>query len=390
MSKKIGLCCCYKQRNYGSQLQSYATTVEMRNRGIDCEVIQYKKKFTPKFMREAKIWTLFFNRILISERILRYKKRFILMFHKDVKRQNDIRNAKLAQFSKERFTNLSKLCVGHDELEALGASYDGVFVGSDQLWSPGGITGNFHNLMFVPDNVPKFSYAASFGVSQIPKGKQKLYKTFLNRLDYISVRENAGQKIVKELTGRDAQVVADPVMLLTREQWDDEIEFKRMYDEPYIFAYFLGKSEENRRQANKLAKLTGLKIVTVHHMDTYNKADVDFGDYAPFEVGPEEFLNLIRGAEYVCTDSFHGSVFSMIYHKKLMIFKRYADASKTSKNSRIYSICENLGVTHRMFDGSNLETITEEIDYESVDSRIEKMRSESKAYLDKALAFYTE
>ena len=390
MSKKIGLCCCYKQRNYGSQLQSYATTVEMKNRGIDCEVIQYKKKFTLKFMREAKIWTLFFNRILISERILRYKKRFILMFHKDVKRQNDIRNAKFAQFSKERFTNLSKLCVGHDELEALGASYDGVFVGSDQLWSPGGITGNFHNLMFVPDNVPKFSYAASFGVSQIPKGKQKLYKTFLNRLDYISVRENAGQKIVKELTGRDAQVVADPVMLLTREQWDKEIEFKKMYDEPYIFAYFLGNSEENRRQANKLAKLMGLKIVTVHHMDTYNKADVGFGDYAPFEVGPEEFLNLIRGAEYVCTDSFHGSVFSMIYHKKLMIFKRYADSSKTSKNSRIHSICENLGVTHRMFDGSNLETITEEIDYDSVDSRIEKMRSESKDYLDKALAFYTE
>ena len=106
MKKKIGLCCCYKQRNYGSQLQSYATTVEMKNRGIDCEVIQYKKKFTLKFMREVKIWTLFFNRILISERILRYKKRFILMFHKDVKRQNDRRNAKLAQFSRERFTNL--------------------------------------------------------------------------------------------------------------------------------------------------------------------------------------------------------------------------------------------------------------------------------------------
>lgn len=80
----------------------------------------------------------------------------------------------------------------------------------------------------------------------------------------------------------------------------------------------------------------------------------------------------------------------MIYHKKLMIFKRYADSSKTSKNSRIYSICENLGVTHRMFDGSNLNTITDEIDYDGVDSRIEKIRSESKAYLDKALAFYWE
>lgn len=113
--------------------------------------------------------------------------------------------------------------------------------------------------MFVPDNVPKFSYAASFGVSEIPKGQQKLYKTFLSRLNYISVRENAGQKIVKELTGRDAQVVADPVMLLTREQWDEEIKFKRMYDQPYIFAYFLGKSEENREQAKSLPSLQVLK-----------------------------------------------------------------------------------------------------------------------------------
>ncbi len=386
--KKIGLCCCYKQRNYGSQLQSYATTVEMRNRGIDCEVIQYKKKLTLKFMCEAKVWSLLFNRILISERILRYKKRFILMFHKDVKKQNDIRNAKLAEFSKTHFTRLSKLCNGHDELKSLGASYDGVFVGSDQLWSPGGITGNFHNLMFVPDNVPKFSYAASFGVSEIPKGKRKLYTTFLKRLDHISVRENAGKKIVKELTGRDIPVVADPVMLLTPQEWNDEIPVRKMYDEPYIFAYFLGKSAENRQQVLSLQKMTGLKIVTVHHMDTYNKADINFGDYAPFDVGPEEFLNLIRGAEYVCTDSFHGSVFSALYHKKFMVFKRYSDKSKTSKNSRIDSLCENLGLSDRRFSGDNITSITNEIDYKAVDNRIDHIRSDSKKYLDEALAFY--
>lgn len=388
--KTIGLCCCYKQRNYGSQLQSYATTVEMKNRGINCEVIQYRKKLTPKFFYEAKGWTLIFNRVLLSERFTRYKKKAVLMFHKDIKRQNDIRNAKLAQFSKERFTNLSKLCIGHDELKKLGASYDGVFVGSDQLWSPGGITGNFHNLMFVPDNVPKFSYAASFGVSEIPRGKKKLYTTFLNRLDHISVRENAGKKIVKELTGRDIPVVADPVLLLTRQQWDEEIKFTKQFDEPYIFAYFLGKSEENRKQALELQKLTGLKIVTVHHMDTYNKSDVDFGDYAPFDVGPEEFINLIRGAEYVCTDSFHGSLLSAIYHKKLMVFKRYSDTSKTSKNSRIDSLCENLGLTDRRFNGNNISSIMNEIDYNAVDEKAEKIRSDSKKYLDKALAFLQE
>ena len=106
MSKKIGLCCCYKQRNYGSMLQSYATTVEMKNRGIDCEVIRYQKKWTLKFMREAKVYTLFFNRILISERFLRYKKKIVLLFHPDVKRQNIIRNTKLAEFSKTHFTML--------------------------------------------------------------------------------------------------------------------------------------------------------------------------------------------------------------------------------------------------------------------------------------------
>ena len=227
--KKIGLCCCYKQRNYGSQLQSYATTVEMRNRNIPCEVIQHTKKWDLHYMRVAKVWTFPFNRVLLSERYLRYKKRFVLMFHKDVKAQNDKRNAKLAEFSKKRFTNLSRPAVGYKDLQALASEYSGVFVGSDQLWSPGGITGNFHNLMFVPDDVHKFSYATSFGVSSLPKNKRELYRTFLNRLDYISVRENAGAEIVKDVCGRTAEVVADPVMLLTTEQWAEEIPFRRKF-----------------------------------------------------------------------------------------------------------------------------------------------------------------
>ena len=384
--KTIGLCCCYKNCNYGSQLQSYATTVEMKNRGINCEVIRYKKKWTLKFLKEAKVWTLFYNRIFISECLMVMKKKFFLALHKDVKQQNAIRNQKFAEFAEDYFQNVSKFCNGHDELEALGASYDGVFTGSDQLWSPSGITGNFHNLMFVPDNVPKFSYAASIGVSKLPKNKVKLYKTFLNRIEHISMRENAGAKIVKELTGRDVPVVVDPVLLLTKDEWAKEIPFKRVVDEPYIFAYFLGTSEENRAQAVKLQKETGLKIVTVHHMDNYNKADVGFGDYAPYNVGPVEFLNLIRGAEYVCTDSFHGSVFSLIHHKKLMIFNRYSDSSKISKNSRIDSLSDNLGLADRRYNGNVLD-IMKDVDYVSIDKRINDMRSRSKAYLDDALAF---
>ena len=388
--KKIGLCCCYKQRNYGSQLQSYATTVEMRNRNINCEVIVHTKKWDLDYMKVAKVWTFPFNKVLLSERRSRYKKRFLLLFHKDVKAQNDKRNAKLAEFSKKRFTNLSRPVVGYRELQKLAAEYSGVFVGSDQLWSPGGITGNFHNLMFVPDDVHKFSYSTSFGVSQLPKDKRELYRTFLNRLDYISVRENAGAEIVKDVCGRTAEVVADPVMLLTTEQWEEEIPFVRQFDEPYIFAYFLGKDDTGRRQAEKLREQTGLKIVTVHHMDSYNKVDVGFGDYAPYEVGPEEFINLIRGAEYVLTDSFHGSLLSLMHHKKMMIFSRYAQGSSTSKNSRIDSLCQNLGVPDRKYNGSNFDNIMQTPDYDMVDERMQAIRDRSKRFLDKALAFYFE
>lgn len=388
--KTIGLCCCYKNCNYGSQLQSYATTVEMKKRGINCEVIRYKKKWTLKFMREAKVWTLPFNRVFLSDTFLAVKKKFFLELHKDFKQQNAVRNRKFEEFSQSRFTNLSKVCNGHDELKELGASYDGVFVGSDQLWSPGGITGNFHNLMFVPDNVPKFSYAASIGVSKLPKSKRKLYKTFLNRIDHISMREDAGSKIVRELTGRDVPVVVDPVLLLTKEDWEKEIPVKKIVDEPYIFAYFLGKSKSNREQALKLKEKTGLKIVTFHHMDCYNKSDVGFGDYALYDVGPEEFVNLIRNAEYVCTDSFHGSVFSVIHHKKLMIFNRYSDASKVSKNSRIDSLSRNLGLENRRFNGSNLFDIMKDTDYTAVDEKVEAMRAKSKQFLDTALAFCKE
>lgn len=107
--------------------------------------------------------------------------------------------------------------------------------------------------------------------------------------------------------------------------------YKKEMDEPYIFAYFLGANPEYRKQVRKLAKSTGLKIVALRHMDQYVEDDESFGDYAPYDVAPDRFLNLLRGAEYVCTDSFHGTCFSIINEKRFMIFNRYANTSATSK-----------------------------------------------------------
>lgn len=122
---------------------------------------------------------------------------------------------------------------------------------------------------------------------------------------FSSMRENRGSEIVKKLTGLDVPVILDPVFNFNKEQWGKLISVKEEMSEPYIFAYFLGANPEYRNQVQKLAKSTGLKIVALRHMDQYVENDETFGDYAPYDVAPDRFLNFIRGAEYVCTDSFH-------------------------------------------------------------------------------------
>ena len=156
-------------------------------------------------------------------------------------------------------------------------------------------------------------------------------------------------------------------------------------NEPYIFAYFLGANPEYRKQVQKLAESTGLKIVALRHMDQYVENDEAFGDYAPYDVAPDRFLNFIRGAEYVCTDSFHGTCFSIINEKKFMIFNRYVNASATSKNSRIDSLCQNLGVSERRFSGDILE-IQKDINYAEVKNNLNNLQQKTIEYLDAALS----
>lgn len=383
--KKLGICVCYRHKNYGSQLQSYATTVELKRRNIDFEIIRFKKKITPGLL--LKLVSKIFNPVFLNDRIIEgLQKKIMLKMHPDFAKNNAIRDRAFDKFADERFTDLSPVYYGFDELQKGAKKYRGVLVGSDQLWSPGGFTSDFYNLMFAPDDCIKISYATSFGVSSVKKRYYKLY-SFLDRMSFIGVRENSGKKLVEQMSNNSAQVVVDPVLLLDEKQWLDEIPNERMYDEPYIFAYFLGKSEEYRKAVTEFAKAKGLKIVTEPHMDSYNKADVGFGDCTPFNVGPAEFVNLIRNAEYVFTDSFHGSVFSVIHKKQFTVFNRYADNSTSSKNSRIDSFCENYGLSDRRYSG-NIFDADKPIDYEKVLFAVEKHRKQSLEFLDRAFATF--
>lgn len=376
----IGVCLELKNNNYGSMLQSYATQVVLTEYGVKFELISYKKDYTPLFV--IKSLPRFFNKYVLQDKLNEIKKKQFIKDHPEVKESVTKREAAFDSFREKYFCAPIVTYLGYHELKTKSEKYSAFISGSDQLWSPSGLPSNFYNLKFTYDEATRISYASSFGVKKIPWYQRSRTKDYLNRMTYISCREQSGKEIVKQLIGKNVPVVCDPTMLLTSKQWDALIGNKITTEGKYIFSYMLGGNREHRKQVEKLSEITGLPIVSIHQ---FLEADLNFGDIEIQDAGPVEFVNLIKNAEYVCTDSFHGSVFSIIYHKKFIIFNRYDETSSTSKNTRIDSLCFTLGLTNRRFSGSIFENINEPIDYMTIDLMLESFRNESRRYLEEAL-----
>ena len=275
--------------------------------------------------------------------------------------------------------------IGYNALHKGSLNYDAVVVGSDQVWTPMSLPNKFFNLLFVDDSVRKVAYASSFGVSEIPSFQRKATGAYLDRFYKIGVREQRGKEIVEELSHQKATVVADPTMMLSREEWEQEIaDAHTTTEEPYIFCYFLGTNQEARKAAKELKEKTGYKIITIRHMDEYVPEDEQFGDEAPYTVDPNDFVKYISQAAYVCTDSFHCSVFSILFHRQFMTFYRFAEGSKTGRNSRINSLFDLFGLQERLYKG-NIYKITNPIDYNVVDEKLSDLRNESIKFLKESL-----
>ncbi|MDD3139156.1 MAG: polysaccharide pyruvyl transferase family protein [Lachnospiraceae bacterium] len=379
----LGICIKYFHENYGGMLQAYATTKMLEERHVDYEIIRYRKKIT--LSKKIRYIPRLLNTVLLNDKKEALLKRIGKMKHPEFAVQDNIRLDAFHKFANEHFKNLSPVYESYANL-CLGATrYKTILTGSDQLWSPAGLPTNFYNLMFVPNSVKRVSYASSFGVNKIPWYQKKRTTDFLNRIDYISMRENRGKELVYELTGKHVPVVLDPVFLIAKEKWNDALPPTKKYDKPFIFAYFLGGNKEYRNEVIRLAQDKNLQIITLRHLDQYVDEDEKFGDYAPYNVGPKEFLDLIREAQFVCTDSFHGTAFSIIFNKEFVVFNRYSDDSNYSKNSRIETLCCNLGVEKRRYSGDIERIISQKIDYDNVNTKLEKLLTISKEYLDKIL-----
>lgn len=378
----VGICIKYFHENYGGMLQAFATVSMLENRGLEYELIQYEKQRSPVTLLRSLPRLL--NRVLLNDKYEMLLKKIAYKKHPNFLINDTMRMAAFARFKDSHFVKFSPTCKGYKNLCANSKRYLAVVTGSDQLWSPAGLPTNYYNLMFVPENVRKISYASSFGVKQIPWYQINRTRKFLNRIDYISMREDRGSEIVAKLTGINVPTILDPVFMFDKAGWERLIPVNTEVHEPYIFAYFLGNNIEHREAVKKLAQRTGLKVVALRHLDQYVESDESFGDFAPYDVGPDRFLNFIRGAKYVCTDSFHGACFSIIHNKQFVIFNRYSEVSKHSKNSRIDTLCRNFGLQDRRYKNNiSLELqLTPEINYDVVQRKVNLLNAEANIYLD--------
>lgn len=384
--KNIGCVIAYRPRhtNYGTALVGYALLHMLRNMGHRVELIIYEKRLST-----AQKFRFIWNAVRcgnLGELFGRVGGYMSLHSKAEYAASIQKRVDAVECFQKVYLFPYFHTYAGYDALHEGAKNYDCVVVGSDQVWTPLSLPNRYFNLLFVPDNVRKVAYGSSFGVSNIPVFQRMATGEYLNRFYKIGVREEQGKLIVESLSQKEAQVVADPTLLLSSHEWNDIMRDRHLpLNEPYIFCYFLGTNPECRKAANVLKQRTNMKIVALRHMDEYYAPDETFGDIAPYNVDPLDFVNLIRNADYVLTDSFHCTAFSVQYHRKFMTFYRFRESEKDSRNSRINSLFHVLNIPEEHIFRGSIDDVDKPVLWEDVDVNLSRLRDESMQFLYSAL-----
>ena len=383
---KLGIVSCYFINNYGSILQAYALQEYFNSKGVDCDTVSVEclkpyldaKKKQYYFCNIRKVGLLF------SKLPMAYLKLLQKINYKNLGDRYSERVHKFDEFRKNfnlSIENASSI----NQLTDMSVIYDTVVVGSDQLWRPDNIFPGYYTLSWVPDNIPKISYATSFGVAELDRCCRSTAKVFLNRFSAISVRESSGSRLVKELTGKNPCVVCDPVFLLTKNQWDRLSDTSQCPKQKYIFTYFLGGGRECRKFVEKLSAVTGLPVLGAVHNDSYVASDEGI-DYPIASCSPNEFLGLISNAEYVCTDSFHAAAFSVIFNKNFFAFNRFK-SKKHGTNTRIESFLKTAGLETRLISAPDkvYDIVLSDIDYEAVNNKMLSFINRSYDFIEKEI-----
>jgi hypothetical protein len=376
----IGLATPYQTNNYGTKLQALALQKTVTDLGYENEIIRYG--FGDK--------GIILKKLLLNERGKRRKKeqarREALSRDPETKWLLGQREQAFQVFTNRCYT-LSAPCRHLSDVRTQCAKYEAVICGSDQIWLPSHVLLDYYTLNFVPRGVKRIAYAPSFGVGRLPRWMLGDYRAFLRRMDTLTVREDRGAELVKQLTGRPCPVVADPTLLLTPAQWEAMLEpLVPPIGQPYVFTYFLGNQEEYRKMAMAYASAHGCCLVTLPHVSTMNRCDLVYADKPLYDISPFQFLQLIHDAECVFTDSFHASVFSILFHRPFFVLERFSRTDAASTNDRLYSLLRAAGLEKQMLCECDAEsTRAATIPYAEVGQKMEIIRDRSLKILADAL-----
>ena len=371
----VGIVTGYRIVNYGSVLQAYATQQVVNSLGYNSKLIRFENNKKDSFAYLSLLRNLcsFYHWGLRIEKIKLRKNRAAA--------PSKERRDKFDNFIRKHILETLPLSSGQELLDEC-KKYDILLAGSDQIWHPSNRPLHYYTLDFI-SNIKKISYASSFGVNKLPNQMKRGYKKALQAFDYITVREQSGVDIISGL-GLSAHLVVDPTLLLSCEEWNSVVT-EDIVNKNYIFCYFLGSREDGRIKALEMKRITGLPSIAICGVDDFIEIDNVYIDEKIEAVGPGEFLSLIKGSKYVFTDSFHCSVFSIIFEKDFYVFKRFSDEQKISTNSRIENLLSMFDLNNRMCSADTSLTDLEKINYNFIQYRLEDLRMESKRHLFRAL-----
>ena len=356
MPKKVGIVTYHHASSYGAVLQAYALQQFLSGLGVENEIINYRCRFIEDRARVFKY--------IKGKSLKNYIYSFLLGPAICKERKNS------AVFA-EKFFKMTEPYT-RESIDMCRDSYDIFLTGSDQVFSP--VCAVFDPVYFLDfaKEGQKYSYAASFGRKELPEEKKEEYKKRLYDFSKISVREESGTNIVKNLLDKEAIVHIDPTLLLTQKDWD-RIASEDIPASPYIFLFTVLNPNNLVEEAIRFAEKTGFKILYLNKRKKVKSRYITYID----PVTADQFVGLIKNAAYVFTNSFHGNAFSLIYHKKFIV----ETDTKMGENNRSRELMIKVGLQNRILAHDMEPDIEADTNWDMVDAYLAQERQCAKEYL---------
>lgn len=366
-NKKIAVITRHAVSNYGSVLQTYALQEAIKRAGFDCEIIDYVRfdeayrRITDTIIKKSPKWNKNFATRFVYKCI--QSPEYIIM------------GRRFEKFQKKLFNLTPKRYHSLQELKNNKPLADIYCTGSDQVWGAIGADAydSAYYLDFLDENCKKISYAASFGKTDLSKDTLNAVSDLLRKYDKITVRESSAVDIINGMSLKCSQVL-DPTLLLGKEEWSKLID--KETDKKYVLLYQLHSNPEMDRYAVEFAKRCNLPLI---RMTTFLHRMFNGGrfEYLP-SVG--KFLSLVKNAEYMITDSFHGTAFAINFNTQ------FVDVLPGETKTRNQSILQLTGLTDRVLDNyDDFSFINKKIDFENANHILTEQRKQSRNTLKEML-----